>query len=140
MPKIDQAIEQLLPHRDPFLFVDEILRADREEIVAIKNFQSKDSWLRGSFPEFNFVPGMILVESMAQCGGAAIRMSGIVEGIFALTTIERADFFKGAEFDKTVTYLIKNIRVSEKLIKQSGAAFVEGAPVLEAEWMSVKIQ
>ncbi len=133
-------IEGLLPHRAPFLFADDIVSATREEIVAITTFHGKDSWLRGSFPQFNFVPGTILLESMAQCGGAAIKLMGVTDGLFALTTIEHAEFFRGAEYDKPVKYIIKNIRLGDKMIKQSGVAFMEEMPVLEATWMCVRMQ
>lgn len=133
-------IEGLIPHREPFLFVDDILSATEEEIVAVKTFESEGSWLRGSFPAFNFVPGTILIESMAQCGGAAIKIMGITDGLFALTTIEHAEFFRGAEYDKPVKYIIKNIRLGDKLIKQSGKAYVENMLVLEATWMCVRME
>lgn len=140
MEKPQHHIETLLPHREPFLFVDDILSATREEIVAVKTFESEGSWLRGSFPTFNFVPGTILIESMAQCGGAAIKIMGITDGLFALTTIEHAEFFGGAEYDKPVKYVITNIRLSDKLIKQSGKAYMGNMLVLEAIWMCVRMQ
>lgn len=133
-------IEALIPHREPFLFVDDILSATKEEIIAVKTFEGNDSWLRGSFPQFNFVPGTILIESMAQCGGAAIKVLGITDGLFALTTIEHAEFFGGTAYDEPVKYVIKNIRLRNKLIKQSGKAFVNDKPVLEATWMCVRMQ
>jgi len=135
-----QTIENLLPHRAPFLFVDDIVSANKEEIVAVKTFDSEtNQWLKGSFPEHNFVPGTILIESMAQCGGAAIKQMGITDGLFALTSIEHAEFFRGAEYDQPVKYVIKNIRISDKLIKQSGVAYVDELPALEATWLCVRM-
>ncbi|WP_339813934.1 beta-hydroxyacyl-ACP dehydratase [uncultured Imperialibacter sp.] len=135
-----QTIENLLPHRTPFLFVDDIVSVDKEEIVAVKTFDSETNlWLKGSFPEHNFVPGTILIESMAQCGGAAIKQMGIMDGLFALTSIEHAEFFKGVEYDQPVKYVIKNIRISDKLIKQSGIAYVNELLALEATWLCVRM-
>jgi 3-hydroxyacyl-[acyl-carrier-protein] dehydratase len=135
-----KTIENLLPHRTPFLFFDEIVSASEEEIVAVKTFDSETNlWLKGSFPEHNFVPGTILIESMVQCGGAAIKQMGIMDGLFALTSIEHAEFFKGVEYDQPVKYVIKNIRISDKLIKQSGVAYVNELPALEATWLCVRM-
>ncbi|WP_343852516.1 beta-hydroxyacyl-ACP dehydratase [Algoriphagus jejuensis] len=133
-------ITDLLPHRDPFLFVDQVISSTTSEIVATKIFSKKDKWLKGSFPDSGFIPGMILVESMAQCGGAGIKLLGLAEGIFALTSIEKVQFFAGAGFNKEIKYIIKNQRISSSIIKQSGTAMMGDSKLLEASWMSVKVR
>lgn len=133
-------IENLIPHRAPFLFVDEIISADKEEIIGIKTFDDTNAILKGSFPELNYVPGTILIESMAQCGGAGVRLLGISNGIFALAYIETAQFFKGVLFNQKVKFVIKNVRLSEKMIKQSGKAYLGDDVVLEASWMCIRIE
>lgn len=132
-------IEKLIPHRAPFLFVDEVTHATAEQIIAIKTFDRTEVDLLGSFVDFGFVPGTILIESMAQAGGAGVRLLEITNGIFALVQIEHAQFFAGVPFGELVTYTIKNARLSEKIIKQSGVAHVNGNLVMEASWMSIKI-
>lgn len=136
----DRNITELLPHRDPFLFVDKIISSSFEEIVAIKVFSDKDDWLKGSFPGSGFIPGMILLESMAQCGGAGIKLLGVADGIFALTSIDQVQFFAGALFGKEIKYLIHNNRISSGIIKQSGVALMGKSKLLEASWMSVKVR
>ncbi|MBL0741865.1 3-hydroxyacyl-ACP dehydratase FabZ family protein [Chryseolinea lacunae] len=133
-------IESLIPHRNPFLYVDEILSFSREEIVGVKIFSSADAFLAASFPEFNYVPGVVLVESMAQCGGAGVKKLGFSEGLFALAGIDSAQFLKGLVYEKTFTMVIKNIRLSNKLIKQSGVGYCDNAIVVEASWTCVRIQ
>jgi len=133
-------ITALLPHRDPFLFVDKIVSATNKEIVAVKSFNEKDEWLKGSFPGSGFIPGMILVESMAQCGGAGIKILGIPEGVFVLTTIKHLQFFAGAQYNEEIKYVIQNLRISRSIIKQSGMAFMDGQSLMEATWMSVKVR
>lgn len=135
---MENIIEELIPHRDPFLFVDEIISATAEEITGVKTFSADHSWLKGSFPGSDFIPGTILIESMAQCGGAGIKLLDITDGLFGLASIEKAEFLAAARYDVPVTFVVKNIRVSNKLIKQSGIAYVNETPVLEATWLCVK--
>lgn len=132
-------IEELIPHRDPFLFVDEILSADEKEIIGIAVFEDSNIFLKGSFPGFGYVPGTILIESMAQCGGAGMRLLGVTKGVFALAQIESAQFYKGVKYGEQVKHIIENLRMSDKIIKQSGKAYVGDELILEASWMSIRI-
>ncbi len=133
-------VEALIPHRAPFLFVDEILSANEKEIIGVYTFKKDtDVFIKGSFPELEFVPGTILIESMAQCGGAGVRLLGVSKGVFALAQIESAQFFKAVTYDEQVRYEIAIQRMSEKIIKQSGVAYVGDAKVVEASWMSIRI-
>jgi 3-hydroxyacyl-[acyl-carrier-protein] dehydratase len=136
---MNKTIEELIPHRVPFLFIDEIVFVSNEEIIGLQTFSDRDNAvLQGSFPS-GVVPNMILIESMAQCGGAGVRMLGIAEGIFALVNIETAQFFHNVEYDMQIRYIIKNIRLGEKLIRQEGKAYIGNNIAFEASWMSIKI-
>jgi 3-hydroxyacyl-[acyl-carrier-protein] dehydratase len=64
-------IEILIPQRPPFLYVDRIVSATKDEITGTNMFSCSNEFLRGSFADHYFVPGVILIEAMAQCGGAA---------------------------------------------------------------------
>jgi len=64
---------ELLPHRKPFLFVDRIEKANEDEVIAYKTFFSDEPFFQGHFPSFPVVPGVILIETMAQAGGAGIN-------------------------------------------------------------------
>jgi 3-hydroxyacyl-[acyl-carrier-protein] dehydratase len=134
-----KAIEELLPHRAPFLFVDEILSATLEEVTGTNVFDHSEFICKNSIAPIEFVPGVILIESMAQCGGAGARMLAISDGLFGLANIEVARFHKPVPFGVKVHYVVKNIRVSAKLVKQSGVAYVNNEPVAEATWMCIKI-
>ena len=139
MQTAKEKIEQLLPHRKPFLFVDEIEFVSDKEIIGSKTFGEECIWLAGSFAEHSFIPEMILLESMVQCGGAGMRLLKNTSGLFGLASIDSAIFVKGAEFDQIITYAIQNIRLSEKLIKQSGIAYANKQPLLEATWTCLRI-
>ena len=132
-------IEDLIPHRVPFLFVDEILSADEKEIVGMNVFDDSNVILKSSYLNYNYVPETILLESMAQCGGAGVRLLGISNGIFALVQIETARFYKGVKYGEQVKHIITNLRISEKIIKQSGKAYVGNELIFEASWMSLRI-
>ena len=130
-------MENLLPHREPFLFVDEILQADNEEIIASHIFTDKEFFFKGHFPEYPVVPGVILVETMAQAGGAGLRKIGVLSGdsLFFLASIDKVKFRRQVLPNEKVRLEIENLRVSSKMIKQAGKAFVEGELAAEAEWL-----
>lgn len=131
-------IETLIRHREPFLFVDEIISATEDLIVGVKTFD--EASLKGHFYNFNVVPGMILVEMMAQCGGAGVKKVGAIEdGLFGLTKIDFANFFKEVQPNDQIKIVVKNVKISNNIIKQSGVAYVKEEPVAEASWMCMKI-
>ena len=130
-------IETLLPHREPFLFVDEIVQADEKSIIAKHVFSEKEFFFAGHFPGYPVVPGVILVETMAQSGGAGLRKLGILGGnaLFFLATVDKVKFRRQVRPGEEVRSEITNLRVSSKMIKQAGKAFVGEELAAEAEWM-----
>ena len=130
-------IESLLPHREPFLFVDEIVEASKEKIVAKHVFSEKEFFFKGHFPEYPVVPGVILVETMAQSGGAGLRKLGVMGGdsLFFLATVDKVKFRRQVRPGDEVRSEIENLRISPKMIKQSGKAYVGDELAAEAEWM-----
>lgn len=133
-------IESLLPHRHPFLFVDRLISVSDEEIIGVKLFDNEHTLSGGSFQEFEFVPGAILIEAMAQCGGAGLRQLNVSNGLYALASIDSANFFVRIPYQQEVKFLIKNVQVSSRIIKQSGTAYLNDIPALEASWSCVRIQ
>ena len=130
-------IESLLPHRAPFLFVDEILSADKDAVIARHIFGQGEFFFRGHFPQYPVVPGVILIETMAQSGGAGLRKLGLLGGaaLFFLATVDKVKFRRQVRPGEEVRSEIKNLRVSPRMIKQSGRAFAGGELAAEAEWM-----
>jgi 3-hydroxyacyl-[acyl-carrier-protein] dehydratase len=136
--KIDRSeIEALLPHRVPFLFVDVIDQADKEKIVARHVFTEKEFFFAGHFPQYPVVPGVILVETMAQAGGAGLRKQGTLGGDdhFFLASVDKVKFRRQVRSGEEVRLEVSNLRVSAKMIKQAGKAFVGDELAAEAEWL-----
>ncbi|MDR3341171.1 MAG: 3-hydroxyacyl-ACP dehydratase FabZ [Treponema sp.] len=130
-------IASLLPHRKPFLFVDEIITADTDKIVARHVFTEEEFFFPGHFPQYPVVPGVILIETMAQSGGAGLRKIGILGGtaLFFLASVDKVKFRRQVRPGEDVRSEILNLRVSPKMIKQSGKAYVGDELAAEAEWM-----
>jgi 3-hydroxyacyl-[acyl-carrier-protein] dehydratase len=130
-------IENLLPHREPFLFVDEIIQADKEKIIAKHVFTEKEFFFKGHFPQYPVVPGVILLETMAQSGGAGLRKSGAIgaDSLFFFASVDKVKFRRQVRPGDEVRCEINNLRVSQKMIKQSGIAYVGEEVAAEAEWM-----
>lgn len=129
-------IKELLPHRDPFLFVDNLLEVTDKRIVGERTFPRDEPFFAGHFPQYPVVPGVILVESMAQCGGAGVRQSGVLgESLFFLATVNNVKFRRQVQPGDTVRMEIENLRVSPRMLKQRGVSTVEGEVVCAAEWM-----
>ena len=129
-------IESLLPHRKPFLFVDRLEKYEESEIVGYRKFTDSDFFFQGHFPEYPVVPGVILVETMAQCGGAGVSASGALgDALFFLASVDKVKFRRQVRPGDEVKMVVTNLRISPKMIKQSGKAFVEDEIAAEAEWL-----
>ncbi|MCX8015070.1 MAG: 3-hydroxyacyl-[acyl-carrier-protein] dehydratase FabZ, partial [candidate division WOR-3 bacterium] len=64
-----EEIKKILPHRYPFLFVDRVLNYTDKKIEAIKNITNNEPYFVGHFPNFPLLPGVVMIEAMAQVGG-----------------------------------------------------------------------
>ena len=130
-------IKQLLPHRDPFLYVDRLETVSDEKIVGYRTYTDAEYFFAGHFPQYPVVPGVILVETMAQCGGAGVKALNKIGGdaLFFLAAVDKVKFRRQVRPNETVRIEIENLRISAKMIKQAGKAYVGEEVAAEAEWL-----
>ena len=130
-------IKSLLPHREPFLFVDAIISADEKGCVCEHTFTENEFFFKGHFPEYPVVPGVILCETMAQAGGAALSYQKKVPdgSLFFFATLDKVKFRNQVRPGDKARMEITNLRVSSKMIKQAGKLYVGETLCAEAEWM-----
>ncbi|HHU88276.1 MAG: 3-hydroxyacyl-ACP dehydratase FabZ family protein [Sphaerochaetaceae bacterium] len=132
-------IEELLPHRPPFLFIEEIVEANKEGSVGRYRFKENELFFAGHFPHYPIVPGVILIEMMAQCGGAGVNKMGYYkkDTLFVLASVEKAKFRQEVFPNAEVKVEVKNLRTSKLMLKQSGKVYVGEDVVAEATWLCV---
>jgi 3-hydroxyacyl-[acyl-carrier-protein] dehydratase len=130
-------IRKILPHRYPMLLVDRIVEMDATHIVGIKNVTHNEPFFQGHFPEFPVMPGVLIVEALAQAGGV-LALKDIPDRekkLVLLVAIENARFRKpvvpGDQLRLEMTMLKRKVSV----IKMAGRATVDGVLVAEAEVM-----
>ncbi len=129
-------MHSLLPHRDPFLFVDRLEEVNDETITGFRTFPADEWFFSGHCPGYPVVPGVLLIESMAQCGGAGVSRTGVLgNSLFFLATVEKARFRRQVRPGETIRMVISNLRVSSRMLKQRGTAYVGDQVACEAEWM-----
>ncbi|OGN58885.1 MAG: 3-hydroxyacyl-[acyl-carrier-protein] dehydratase FabZ, partial [Chlamydiae bacterium RIFCSPHIGHO2_02_FULL_45_9] len=87
-------IEKILPHRYPFLLVDRILEINLEEneIIGLKNVTVNEPFFQGHFPSVPIMPGVLILEALAQTGGVLVHQKGYVKKIAVLLNVTGAKF------------------------------------------------
>lgn len=135
-----QAIQEILPHRYPFLLVDKIIElVPRERIVGVKQVTINEYFFRGHFPEAPVMPGVLIIEALAQVGAilALREFEDRSKKIPFFSGIENGRFRRPVVPGDTLILEVTPLRMGMKVQKMRGEAKVDGKLVAEAEVMSV---
>jgi len=134
-----QDIFKILPHRYPFLLIDRVIDLTRKQrIVAIKNVTINEPFFAGHFPNLPIMPGVLIVEAIAQAGGALLltEIEDRQHKLMVFTGIERARFRRpvvpGDQLRIEVEVKAWRENSGRAAVRMEGIAFVEGKRVAEA--------
>ena len=134
------AIMQRLPHRYPFLLIDRIVRfVPGEEIVALKNVTMNETFFQGHFPAKPVMPGVLIIEALAQAGGilaAEIRGPEKQGDIIYFMGMDAVRFRKPVVPGDQLMLEARVLKMRSRVAKMAGRALVDGQLVAEAELMA----
>jgi 3-hydroxyacyl-[acyl-carrier-protein] dehydratase len=134
-----QAIRDILPHRFPMLLVDRIEVLEAERVVGIKNVTINEPFFIGHFPDFPVMPGVLIIEAMAQVAGVLV-LSSIPDRhtkLVLLASVEEAKFRKQVRPGDQLRIEMKVGKRKATIAKMFGTATVDGAVVAEATMLCV---
>jgi beta-hydroxyacyl-ACP dehydratase FabZ len=132
-------IERLLPHRFPFLLIDRVLELDDERVVALKNVTANEPFFAGHFPGHPIMPGVLIVEAMAQTGAVmAMRQPGVQPGqlVIYFMALDKVKFRRPVVPGDQLRLEVTPLRKGGAVWKMKGQALVDGQVVTEAEFLA----
>jgi len=131
-----EEIFKFLPHRYPFLLVDRVLEMEPgRKIVALKNVTYNEPFFQGHFPGTKIMPGVLLVEALAQAGGILLMKSieNPEKKLAILSKIEKAKFKKMVIPGDQLRIEVEWLRMKSRIINMKGTILVDGEVVCEGE-------
>lgn len=131
-------IMAILPHRYPFLLIDRVIEMERKKrIVAIKNVTINESFFQGHFPDYPIMPGVLVIEAMAQAGGALLltEIPDRDSKLMVFTGIERAKFRRPVVPGDQLLIEINVLQWKTRAVRLEGKATVEGKLACEGTVM-----
>jgi len=131
-----------LPHRYPFLLVDRVFEMEREKrIVAIKNVTMNEPFFQGHFPGAPVMPGVLIVEAMAQAGAVLLLhdLPGRNDKLVYFTGIDGARFRRAVVPGDQLRLTMEVLNLRARTCKMRGKAEVDGQLVSEAEILSAMV-
>ncbi len=128
----------VMPHRYPFLLIDRVLEMDEKTIRAIKNVTINEPHFLGHFPGVPVMPGVLIVEAMAQAGGFLLlsQMDDREDKLIYFAGIDKCRFRKPVVPGDQLIFEVEMVAKRSTFAKIRGRALVDGVVVCEAEMMS----
>ena len=128
-------IEKILPHRYPFLLVDRILQINLEEneIIGVKNVTVNEPFFQGHFPGAPIMPGVLLLEALAQTGGILVHQKGYTKKIAVFLNVANAKFRKPVVPGDVLHLHVKGLHISGTGGKIRAKALIQDQVAVEAE-------
>ncbi len=135
-----QGIMEMLPHRYPFLLVDRVIKLIPDDmIVALKNVTINEPFFQGHFPGIPVMPGVLIIEAMAQAGGILAYQTAPPEKrnrLIYFMGMDKVRFRKLVVPGDQIVFEAKILKFRTKVAKMSGKATVDDQLVAEAELMA----
>ncbi|MEO0093917.1 MAG: 3-hydroxyacyl-ACP dehydratase FabZ [candidate division WOR-3 bacterium] len=128
-------IKKILPHREPFLFVDEVTKIEGNRIEALKRITGQEDFFMGHFPNYPLMPGVLLVEAMAQTAGILV-LKQAPEAIGKLTLflgIDKVRFRQQVQPGATIKIIGELLSKRENICKVSGKVYANDKLACEGE-------
>lgn len=128
-------IVKILPHRYPFLLVDKIIEIDVEEgtIVAQKNVTINEAFFQGHFPDAPIMPGVLILEALAQAGGVLVHLRSKTTKIAVLLNVNQAKFRQPVRPGDVLVLKCAGIHFSTKGGRVKAEAYVNDKIAVDAE-------
>lgn len=136
-------IQNIIPHRYPFLLVDKILELEpNKRVVGIKNVTVNEPFFQGHFPGHPIMPGVLLLEAMAQTAGVLALQSDpdAKNKVLYFMSIDKAKFRKPVLPGDQVRFELDVIKIRSSIMSFKAQALVDGALVAEAELMAMIVK
>ena len=129
-------IQKILPHRYPFLLVDRITEVTDKRVVGIKNVTINEPFFQGHFPGRPIMPGVLIIEAMAQVGGVgALNQPENIGKLAYFLSIKEAKFRKPVVPGDQLVIEVEIMKVKLSIVQARAVAKVAGEIVTEAEMM-----
>ncbi len=137
-----QDIMAYLPHRYPFLLIDRVLELDEKSVLALKNVTVNEPFFTGHFPEQPVLPGVIILEALAQAAGIIILTSNPSlshkDNLFLFVGVDNARFKRMVLPGDQLLLRVELVRAKQDLYKFQGTATVNGEVACVAELMQTR--